>query len=393
MAVTINSTPQAYTPSDNPVWFTFSSDQTAETNFSFLVEVYVNDSLVANELVFPDNGINARFNAQSYASNACNAPQVVDVIFTDALNYAQVKIKVIERYGDPVADGADATSANVYVFKAALSNDNFVDYLSSDYAFPGASVNYLSDFPTSQNRLVKDYGEQQRLMAITNEETGYSFTISLYEADGTLIVTPTAIDVDEYWPITIFNFSPEQIVSFTTITQTNFDNAGYYEIVFSSSLPDLRIDIDRNCVYPHYKRVHWLSEIGSIESFTFALISRQAGKIKSFGYERSWGEWDGSDFNLTKQQGTTIDYAKYSERSIVIESDWVNEYIQHWLSRSLYESPLVFEEIIDSSGTFSTILIRRKIMNTAWMDKYNLNDMLFKEKITLGQPSKTSMIL
>ena len=230
-------------------------------------------------------------------------------------------------------------------------------------------------------------------MVITNEQTGYSFTVSLYDSDGVLIVASASIDVDEYWPITIFNVSPEQIVSFTAITQNNFDNSAYYVIEFSSSLADLRIDIDRNCVYPHYKRIHWLSEIGSIESFTFALISRPSGKIKSFGYKQSWGEWDGSDFNLTKQQGKDIDFAKYSERSIVIESDWVNEYIQHWLNRSLYESPLVYEEIIDDSGSFSTILIRRKIMSTAWMDKYNLNDMLFKEKITLGQPSKTSMIL
>lgn len=393
MAVTINNTPQAFTPSDNPVWFTFSSDQTAETNFSFLVEVYINDTLVANELIFPDSGINGRFNAQSYASNACNSPQVVDGILIDALNYAQVKIKVIERYGDPIADGADATSANIYVFKARLSDDDFVDYLYTDYALPGASVDYLSDFPSNQTRLVKDYGEQQRLMVMTNEQTGYSFTVSLYDSDGVLIVASASIDVDEYWPITIFNVSPEQIVSFTAITQTNFDNSAYYVISFSSSLADLRIDIDRNCVYPHYKRIHWLSEIGSIESFTFALISRPSGNIKSFGYKQSWGEWDGSDFNLTKQQGKDIDFAKYSERSIVIESDWVNEYIQHWLNRSLYESPLVYEEIIDDSGSFSTILIRRKIMSTAWMDKYNLNDMLFKEKITLGQPSKTSMIL
>ena len=162
MAVTINNTPQAFTPSDNPVWFTFSSDQTAETNFSFLVEVYINDTLVANELIFPDSGINGRFNAQSYASNACNSPQVVDGILIDALNYAQVKIKVIERYGDPIADGADATSANIYVFKARLSDDDFVDYLYTDYALPGASVDYLSDFPSNQTRLVKDYGEQQR---------------------------------------------------------------------------------------------------------------------------------------------------------------------------------------------------------------------------------------
>jgi hypothetical protein len=230
-------------------------------------------------------------------------------------------------------------------------------------------------------------------MAITNEETGLSFDINLYDADDVLIAAEVGIDVDEYWPITIFNFSPEQIVSFTSITQLNFDASAYYEVVFSSSLPTVRFEIDRGCIYQYAKRIHFLSEIGSIESFTFALISRPSGKIKSFGYKQSWGEWNDENFNYNKQQGRDIDFAKYAERLLIVESDWLLEDIQHWMHRNLFESPVVYEELTTTGGTYSTLLFRRKIMNTAWADKYHENDMLFKEQITLGLPSKTSMIV
>ncbi len=393
MAVTIHNTPQAYTPSDNPVNWTFSSDMTDEDNFVFLVEIYVNDALVTNELVFPDNGINGRFDAKSYASNGCDSPRINNVIFQDALNYTKIKIKVIERYGDPVEDEASATSDNVYVWKARLDDDDFVVYDSDDYVLPGADKKWLSNFPDGHFRMVKDFGEQQRVMAITNETTGLSFGIRLYDSDANFIVGALGIDVDEYWPITIFNFSPEQIVSFTAITQLQFEAAAYYTIEFSDSLPDLRINIDRGHVYEYNKRIHFLSEIGSIESFTFALISRPQGKIKSFGYRKGFGEWDNEDFNYSREQGRDIDYAKVSERKLVIESDWLMQEIQHWLHRNLFESPLVLEEAIATSGSYSTTLIRRKIMQTAWADKYNKNDTLFKEQITLGLPHKTSMIL
>lgn len=393
MAITIHTTPQDFTPSDNPVVWTFSSDQTEQDNFVFLVEVYINDVLKANELVFPDNGNAGRFNAQSYASNACKAPVIPDIIFTDALNYAQVKIKVIERYGIPVADQAEATTSNVYTWKARLEDFDFIDFDSDDYSLPGVGKSFLSNFPDSVNRKVLNFGEQQRIMAITNSQSGLSFNIQLYDENNVLIAEELAIDIDEFFPITIFNLSPEQIVSFTTITQANFDAAHYYEFQMSTGYGRVRIDIDKDCTYKHKRRIHFLSEIGSIESFTFGLISRQSAKIKSYGYRKMFGEWQGNNFFFIKQQGRDIDYAKYSDRMITIESDWLTEDVQHWLIRNLYESPLVFEELETSGGENSTILVRRKITNTAWADKYNLNDTLFKEQITLMLPSKTSMIL
>ncbi len=42
MAVTILTEPQTFTPSDNDIDCTFSSNQSGQANFAFLVMVFVN---------------------------------------------------------------------------------------------------------------------------------------------------------------------------------------------------------------------------------------------------------------------------------------------------------------------------------------------------------------
>lgn len=391
MAVTIHNTPQLFTPSDNPVNWTFSSDMTGEDNFVFIIEVFVNGTLVANELVSPDNGIYARFNAQSFASNASNSPVIGYGTSYDSNNYSSIRIRIVERYGVIPIDQATATTTDVIVFKARLEDELFIAWDHTEY-LGSTATRWLSNFPDNEIRNVKDFGEQQRLMAITNNDSSLTMSIELFNSFGTSIVSETGISTITS-TITGFNVSPEQIVASTPITLSQFQNASYYVISMSSDLPDIRINIDRGIVYDNFRRIHFLSEIGSIESFTFALISREGGNIKSFGYRKQFGEWSGSDFIYSNEQGRDIDYAKVSMREIVIESDWINQNIQHWIFRNMYESPLVLEEKPLASSPLSTGLFRRSIKNTSWADKYDKNDMLFKEKITLGLPHKTSMIL
>jgi hypothetical protein len=44
MAITFNQIPQVLTPSDNDVMFVFTSNQSAQPNFEFKVEVLVNSA-------------------------------------------------------------------------------------------------------------------------------------------------------------------------------------------------------------------------------------------------------------------------------------------------------------------------------------------------------------
>ncbi len=84
-----------------------------------------------------------------------------------------------------------------------------------------------------------------------------------------------------------------------------------------------------------------MSRIGAIESFSFGLISRVSGKIKSYGYKKAWGEWSGSQFNYEDTQGRDIDFTKVTEKSIECVSDWLMEDVQNWLVNNCHTSPLV----------------------------------------------------
>ena len=64
MAVIIEQEPQDYTTSDNPVTWVFSSDQTAQSNFYFLVDVQVgltSYTTVEEHRVYPESNDNAHF--------------------------------------------------------------------------------------------------------------------------------------------------------------------------------------------------------------------------------------------------------------------------------------------------------------------------------------------
>lgn len=385
MAVTIHDTPQDYTPSDNPVTWTFSSDMTAEDNFYFEIGVFINDVLIKEEQIFPESGIYGKYDASAWANNACNAPAISNSLSADAANYAQVKIRVRERYGDPPVDQAEQTTANITVWKARLRDDDFVSFVYTDYTTVGPSIGkqWLTNYPTSENQKV-GLQEQVRLMAINNL-TDLNITISLYDSSDVLIASDSFIDGAAN-RITIYDFSPQTIIANTTITSGNFDSAAYYVITEATPrYADYRFDINTDCQYSTYKRLHFLSQIGTIEAFSFNLISRESGAVSSSSYQRSWGEWNGSSFEYAYTQGRDIDFAKTVEKSMVIESDWLFEEIQHWMVENLYASPLVYLE------ASATELQRRKITNTSWMKKIQENDQLFRELVTLKLPTLNSM--
>ena len=177
MAVTIHNSPQSYTPSDNPITWRFSSNQTLQVNFSFFIEVYVNGVLTGDHLVFPEDGIYAHFDAWEDASIACNKPIIGSSFETSAGNNAEIYIKVYERYGNPATNQASATSSTVTVFKACLSDIDWIDFTASDYIYSSGSK-WLTLFPSTE-KYTCGISESQYIMAITNSQVGLFLEIEL----------------------------------------------------------------------------------------------------------------------------------------------------------------------------------------------------------------------
>jgi len=385
MAVTIHQTPESYTPSDNPVIWTFSSNQTAQDNFSFIVQVYINNVQVGEEQVYLESGIYAKYDASHYTSNACAIPTVSDDIVYATNNYCLVKITVIENYGTPPTNQASASSSNVVAWKAKLNDVDFEDWDPADYIF-GTGAYFLTNFPTTLYSPKVDLaGEQIRLMLFNNlNNVGIIFR--LYDSGGSEIVNGVYNATVNTNYIIAVNATPSVIVNEAIgIQMTDFEQASYYTVEDNVDVTPFRIDIDTDHKYSTAKRVHFISRIGSVEAFSFNLISRISGNIQSFGYNRIRGEWNSSAWSYIKARGSRIGYAKTQDKKMTIESDWLYEDIQHWLMDNLYFSPVVWEQ--DTDGT----LIRREIMNTSFEKGVQENDMLLNCIIEISQDSETSM--
>jgi hypothetical protein len=125
---------------------------------------------------------------------------------------------------------------------------------------------------------------------------------------------------------------------------------------------------------------------GGVDTFSFNLISRHNAKISSNEYKRLFGEWNGSSFEFNNTRSTTVDFAKTVVPMLTCESDWLNEDVQHWLTKNLYTSLYVAVEEDDE-------LRELKIKADSYDWKYNDNDMLFNERIKLIEPEYKTMVL
>lgn len=382
MAVTIHQTPDDFTPSDNPVVWTFSSDMTDEDNFVYLVQVYVNDVTHSINLIYPESGSVARFDASSIASYVTQQPALTDLVFQDAENYARIKIQVKERYGDPPADEASVTSDNIVVFKAGMTNEDFVEWDSSDYVIGTTDKKFLTNFPRTTNPKVRLTDEQIRLMLI-HDGTGFTARFKTYEADGTLIATMSStFTPGSNKKILILNVTPDVLLA-DFGSGDEFDDCAYYTVSSDTLFETYQIDIDTECKQKRSQRIHFMGDFGSIESFTFNAVSYETGSIESRSYQKGFGEFDGNNFDFNLQSGTNIDHAKILKRKLVVESDWLDEDVQQWLVSNLYTSAAVYHEV-------GSDLIRRMIEESGYKKMYHDTNMLFREKISLRLPTKTS---
>lgn len=390
MAVTIHQSPQGYTPSDNPVVWVFSSNQTAQANFSYLVEVYINGNLDSqNGPIFPTSGINAWFDAHEITSRSCVPPVIQDNSddpIVDAENYCEVYIKVIERYGSPVTSHSSATSADVICWKARLSDEAFEAYDETVYEGNEA---FVTEFPPSLNPKIR-VDETHRLMLMSDNDELQSYEATLIDADGNTIISDS-------WsgsvtaPFCMINASPAVIIAnIPAITLAHFALCDHYFITIQPSFASVisyRLDMNQAHRFSTAKRLHALTKIGCIEGFSFDLISRPTSKIDSESYQKKFGYIEGQAFIFDTNKGTEVDIAKVEMKSMSIESDWLVELEQHWLVENFYTSPAVYLE--NANGT----LRRVKITNTSFAPMIQENDTLISEKVDLVIGTETSMIL
>lgn len=390
MAITIYDEPQKYSPSGNPLVFTFSSDETAQDNFSFIVEVYVEGSLHSTHQVFRQFNTLSKFDCSGILSSTLESPLIVDGSLTTTYDSAinEYYIKVYEKYGATPTIQASATSSTVNAFNGSLRHQDWINFdyqeYNADSTSPEIPVKFMTYWPRARRFFC---GLDERVfLGILCDDSSIYLRVRLYDSSGSQIVNTVVSAVLNNF--IIFDASPSTIIANTTITQIDFDSAAYYTIeagqlllippVFTPATEEFRIDIDLECKRYATNRLHWLNKFGVWDSFTFTLVSVTSSSVDSFGYSREKGVWNGTSYTYPLYQGESVQYAKRSKDQLVLNSDWIKEDVQQWLVRSLLESPIVY---LEQSNGFEPV----NINNATYQFKQKRKDGLIQEQITIDR--------
>jgi hypothetical protein len=330
----------------------------------------------------------SKFDCSGILSSTLSSPLIVDGTLTTFYDSAvnEYYIIVYEKYGTTPTIQASDTSSTLYAFNGSLRHTDWIDF---DYQTFNADTNNNTSpiiFLTKWPRAKRYYcGLDERVfLGILCDDTGTNLRVRLYNSSGTQIATDfVAVTLSN---LIVFDASPSTIIANTSITQGNFDAAAYYTLEarpggsgpYSGASEAFRIDIDLECHRYETRRLHWLNKYGVWESFTFSLVSVDSTNVESFGYQREKGVWDNTSYTYPRYQGERVTFAKRATDQLILNSDWINEDVQQWLVRSLYESPIVYLE--QEGGTeFEPV----NITNSSYQFKTRRRDGLIQEQITI----------
>jgi hypothetical protein len=181
MAITYHQQPSTYSPSDNPLVFVFSSNQTSQPNFFFRVRTKYNGNVVSVDDVFPQVGTRAMFDASHVMKQLAIQPALKNQVFWSR-NLERLNIEVFEHYGNPPTEQSSEPSNTILIWKSSVS----------EYRFTKG----FADYVTGERLALTRQPRGQRHKLIKGQDTGVSYitrglsgcqSVKVFNAVGDLI--------------------------------------------------------------------------------------------------------------------------------------------------------------------------------------------------------------
>jgi hypothetical protein len=366
VAVTIHDIPSDWSPSDNPLKYRFSSNQTAQANFSYVVETYFNNTLVSEDRVFPESGIYAHIDISPIVKNLLNVPVLTNTIWQQAGIDGKIKIKVWENYGTPAVNQASATSSETNIFKACLSDRDWMSWNSNQYTVSGGSFMTYRE-PSSDGKIYKIRQDDFYLNII--QDGSELLTVELY--DGVTILdtytdtqdfTVAQVNINTYTLQNDCGFSPLNLAAADSVT-VYIGGSKVYTVHF--------YDIGCNPAYT----LEWINELGAWDSFIFAHNLEESFDVTERSYTRKFGSWNGSIFSYNLNDAGNVRVGTQQTDNMTIYTDWITETEQHFLL-TCYKAPRFY---LFNSGDEIPV----KITNTQGKYQYARWEELISEAVDL----------
>jgi hypothetical protein len=394
MAIVINSSPDNYSSLHAPLWFVVGSNNTNQTNFKYVCDVYVGGNLVARLKSFPQP-VSAKgiFDVSSIVHNYWASyfkPNIVTpsvFSYTGSDVYVDYQVKFGEEYGGTTYLDLQTSSKKSY---------NYIQ----DYLYTPTSPMYLTplEYETQyQGNFISNrdyaniYFNKERL------QTGYLFLSFLSDAENT--TKSHSVDVSVWNGSTTTNYtgagvsfkdfalldiSPRAVNDYLGTTAVSSTTVYYDVKVKIAGVLKSTARVYLSCTQNDVVTLHYLNSLGGYDSFDFTAVNRQTRNIEKSSFEGiEWGYKDGVyDASMTRANtygvmyGGTTQFTTRQKLSYKLISNWLS-YVDYLAVKELIASPEVYLE----RGNF---FLPVQIGTNTWSEKKRYADKTYNLELDIN---------
>ena len=372
MAVTIVQSAQNYSQSGQPMIWTFSSNQTGQANFSYVIEVYIGGNLVYTAKVLPTTGIYAFFDASEVAERYVNVSTIGTGVFGTSTNNEEIYLIVRENYGTPPINQASATTGTINFFKGKSR----YSFLASDYIV-GLNKEFLTDF---KETTLYNFGVQ-RVSAIANGIEPTAFWV-FYNSAGAVLETRSL--TTNLAKIIDFRFT-QTFLEGLLVTPSNWALTKYVMFYLNdgaNNTEQIKINIEHSDCSTFQNEITFLNFLGGFDVYHFTRMKRYSKTSKPNQFKTNEGVLNADGTFTTLDTSGQFNYQITQDETITLQTGWINENDFNILNEQLLTSPFVL-----LNGK------RVAITEATAEEKYRKFDTLFNFTITIKQKSFTSTVV
>ena len=387
MAITVNNTPGAFQSFHEDLWFVVSSDNTAQTSFKYVFDVYINSVLVARIKSFPQpNTDKGLFNVASiirnyWASYFQPATSQTAFNYNGSGNVVSFTIQFGEDYAGTIYTNLTSSAGTGYNYYPNISEGKGAfDGTWFDTYYGGALLTKrdVTQLQTNQsgNRL---------FVTANNDQSGvtYDWKLTVTRSNGNDVSAGTFVAVSG---VTMIDVSPPAINAYLGSSFITSATDSYIVDVEEDTAGTVALlNVTKICQPRHtHIPLHFLNSLGGYDTIIFTLVNRESRNIERKSFEQIEWQYRSSDMYRWNQynvfNGGSVQFNTQHTITYKLTSDWLTLTDYTWI-RDLIASPEVYME---NSGTFIPI----KISTSQWTQKKQYVDKIYNLELDIEFGSK-----
>lgn len=391
MAITINSSPAAYSSMHAPLWFVVGSNNTTQTNFKYVCDVYVGGNLVARLKSFPQpTSAKGIFNVASVIRNYWESYFKPNIStfgafpYTGSDIYVLFEVKFGEEYDGTTYTNLTNTSGRAFNYVLDyLYNPSSGAYLTPDTY----DKDYVGAYLTNRDKTQVQFptpllttGTLYTSFLSDAINTSKNLSLDIVKFDGSTSTTHTGVPIS-WKDFALLDISPRAINNYVGSTFIN-DTILYYDVKakIASVVADT-IRVNLSCTKFDVVPVHFLNAVGGYETFHFTLVNRQTRNVERKSFQRLQYEYESATTAMDmvdsygRLYGGTIPFTTQQKLTYKLTSDWINVTDYNWL-KELIASPEVYMERNEQ-------FIPINISTANWTEKKRFADKTFNLELDI----------